>query len=111
MGVSINGGTPKWLVNIGDNPIKMDDDWGYPYFRKPPDLFHLDGFINQRPSLGDGHPIILTTINPKKIMSLIFASPNIHYRSDKNFWGTCSDKPGVGGGETLVLYARFMIRK
>ena len=19
-----------------ENPIKMDDDWGYPYFRKPP---------------------------------------------------------------------------
>ena len=24
MGVSINGGTPKWLVCMG-NPIKMDD--------------------------------------------------------------------------------------
>ena len=30
MGVPSNG----WLVR--ENPMKMDDDWGYPYFRKPP---------------------------------------------------------------------------
>ena len=39
-------GTPKclaeWLLlvyfmgNPRENPIKMDDDWGYPHFRKPP---------------------------------------------------------------------------
>ena len=37
MGVSINGGTPiaGWLLM--ENPIQMDDDWGYPHFRKPTD--------------------------------------------------------------------------
>ena len=32
------GGTPKgWMVyGIVENPIKMDENWGYPYFRKPP---------------------------------------------------------------------------
>ena len=29
MGVSHNG----WLM---ENPIEMDENWGYPYFRKPP---------------------------------------------------------------------------
>ena len=33
LGVSRN--TPKWLV-YRDNPIEMDENWGYPYFRKPP---------------------------------------------------------------------------
>ena len=35
MGVSINGGTPNaWFIR--ENPIQMDDGWGYPYFREPP---------------------------------------------------------------------------
>ena len=25
-----------WFIK--ENPIQMDDDWGYPYFRKPPYL-------------------------------------------------------------------------
>ena len=29
MGVPQNG----WFKTV--NPIKMEDDWGYPYFRKP----------------------------------------------------------------------------
>ena len=28
------GGYPKWLVQYGKSPSKMDDNWGYPYFRK-----------------------------------------------------------------------------
>ena len=39
MGVSKNRGTPKWMVKIMENPIKMDDlgvPWGYHYFRKHP---------------------------------------------------------------------------
>ena len=26
----------KWMVYKGKSQSKMDDDWGYPYFRKPP---------------------------------------------------------------------------
>ena len=33
MGVTPN----SWMVySIVDNPIKMDENWGYPNFRKPP---------------------------------------------------------------------------
>ena len=35
MEVSLNGGTPNGWV-IREIPIKMDENWGYPYFRKPP---------------------------------------------------------------------------
>ena len=34
MGVSKNRGTPKWMVKIMENPIKMDDLGGYHYFQK-----------------------------------------------------------------------------
>ena len=33
MEVSINGGTPIAGWFIRENPVKVDDDWGYPYFR------------------------------------------------------------------------------
>ena len=33
VGVSINGGTPKWFIR--ENPIKMDDDWGTPILGNP----------------------------------------------------------------------------
>ena len=33
-----HGGTPLAGWFIRKNPIKMDDDWGYPYFRKPPNV-------------------------------------------------------------------------
>ena len=36
VGVSINRGTPKWMVYIGKSHLEMDDEQGYPYFRKPP---------------------------------------------------------------------------
>ena len=32
MGVSKNRGTPKWMVKIMENPIKMDDLGGNPLF-------------------------------------------------------------------------------
>ena len=32
-----HGESPKWLVCSMENPnLKRDDDWRYPYFRKPP---------------------------------------------------------------------------
>ena len=31
MGSSINGGTHLWFIM--ENPIQMDENWGYPYFR------------------------------------------------------------------------------
>ena len=40
MGVSINGVPPNgWFIRA--NPIKMDDDWGYLYFRKLESCFFL----------------------------------------------------------------------
>ena len=30
--VSVNGGTPKWMVYNGNSKDKMDDEMGYPYF-------------------------------------------------------------------------------
>ena len=36
------------FMYIRENPMKMDDDWGYPYFRKPPFLTFRDktnGFL------------------------------------------------------------------
>ena len=36
MGVSINGDTQKWLIYKEQSHLEMDDDWGYPYSRKPP---------------------------------------------------------------------------
>ena len=35
MGVSKNNGTPKWMVKIMENPIKMDD-LGVPLFLETP---------------------------------------------------------------------------
>ena len=38
MGVSINGGTPNWLVYKGKSPLKWMI-WGYPHLWKPPNMF------------------------------------------------------------------------
>ena len=40
MDVSKNRGTSKWMVNIMENPIKMDDLGGTPYFWKHPYACH-----------------------------------------------------------------------
>ena len=34
-GFHSHGGTQKWVVHKGKSQSKMDDDWWYPYFRKP----------------------------------------------------------------------------
>ena len=36
MGVSKNGGTPKWMVKIREDPIKMDDLGVFPLFLETP---------------------------------------------------------------------------
>ena len=36
IGVSVNGGTPKWMVKIMENPIKMDDLGENPPFKETP---------------------------------------------------------------------------
>ncbi len=41
MGVSKNRGTPKWMVKIMKNPIKMDDLGAPHYFWKHPYIIHL----------------------------------------------------------------------
>ena len=35
LGVPPNG----WFMR--ENPIKLDDDWGYPHFRKPPYYIYI----------------------------------------------------------------------
>jgi hypothetical protein len=40
-GFPIFGVTPQWMVYFMENPTKMDDNWGYPYFRKPPFNEHV----------------------------------------------------------------------
>ncbi len=40
MGVSQNRGTPKWMVKIMENPIKMDD-LGVPLFEETPICIYL----------------------------------------------------------------------
>ena len=37
MGVSKNSGTPKWMVKIMENPIRMDD-LGVPLFLETPNI-------------------------------------------------------------------------
>ena len=40
MGVSKNNGTPKWMVKIMENPIRMDD-LGVPLFLETPTYIDL----------------------------------------------------------------------
>ena len=43
MWVSINGESPIAGWFIRENPTNMDDNWGYPYFRKP--SYHIYIYI------------------------------------------------------------------
>ena len=54
MDVSKNRGTPKWMVKIMENPIKMDDLGGPPLFleaptwRLDPDGFCVSFFVSDK---------------------------------------------------------------
>ena len=48
MGVSKNWGTPKWMVKIMENPIKMDDLGGKPTIFGNP---HISRLMYQQPHL------------------------------------------------------------
>ena len=70
MGVSWNGGTPKWMVYKGQFQSKMDDLGVPPYFRKPPYIIAISLIFH---SLIDGiHEAIICpmvripAIGPKK---------------------------------------------
>ena len=45
MGVSKNNGTPKWMVKIMENPIKMDD-LGVPLFLQTP-VYTQKGIVSR----------------------------------------------------------------
>ena len=48
LGVSVNGGTPKWMVKIMENPINPWMIWGkHPLFRKHPHTLLLRYFCPQ----------------------------------------------------------------
>ena len=50
-GGSIDGGTPKWLVEfISENPTKLDHVWGYHHLWKPPYPNPRAGFFSRFPS-------------------------------------------------------------
>ena len=60
LGVSKNNGTPKWMVKIRENPIKMDDLGSFsPYFWKHPLITgfwaHLVGNPYTPPKTNDWH--------------------------------------------------------
>ena len=42
-GAPENGGTPHGWFLLGKILLKIDDDWGYPYSRKPPYMFEAWG--------------------------------------------------------------------
>ena len=52
MRVSINGGSPIAGWFLRENPIKMDDDWGYPHFRGNPQIYGK-ALNSHRLDLGD----------------------------------------------------------
>ena len=41
------GYSHSWMVYFMENTIKMDDDWGYHYFRKPPNMYEYDSNMGQ----------------------------------------------------------------
>ena len=38
-GLHGHGSIQKCLVYFTENAMKMDENWGYPYFRKPPGVY------------------------------------------------------------------------
>ena len=40
-GFHSHGGTPKWMVFVGENPIKKGVIYGYPHLWKPPYTIYI----------------------------------------------------------------------
>ena len=84
-----HGGTPKSLVYKGKsywngwftmgNPSKMDENWGYPYFRKPPNHPIFMGiFPWNPPALGDITTPMISTVKTHGFLDF----PNISQSND-----------------------------
>ena len=78
MGLSINGGTAKMMVDVMENPIEMDDDWGYPQFRNTPYIYiYIPLFLGHGQSLGFlKHPHVSGTHDPcrKRHLAIVQSS-------------------------------------
>ncbi len=56
-GGNSNSGTPKWMVKIIKQPIKMDDLGGFPIFLETPKWWQLKDFWNFHPDPWGNDPI------------------------------------------------------
>ena len=68
-----HGGTPRWMVKIKENPIRMDDMGGYSYFRKPPStncLWSPPNFPWRAPQKTHHHGTLLFSTDPRPRRSL-----------------------------------------
>ena len=57
--VSRNGGIPKWMIFFMENSIQMDENWGYPYFRKLPYFKMLKSLLTRFSRHSQGRCVLL----------------------------------------------------
>ena len=84
MEVSINRGTPKWMVDFLETAIKIWMIWGYPYFRKPPySLVKFQTLFEQKMNLSKA----------MKVEPSPFFGKNGHISMDWFSWENLNRKP------------------